>query len=265
MNEEMDLCGVYIDIMRSRSMNDWNWQLLVGSSLIILSGIIYYLQIIIFDNVRDTLFYLLQDLAFVPVQILLVTLLLNQLLRIREKRVMLKKMNMVIGVFFSEVGIDLVKACCDFDDHGDQLKKGMMVDVEWGLQKFRSAHQLVRKHDYKINSQKGDLIKIRKYLLDKRQFMLGLLENPNLLEHDSFTELLWAVFHLTEELAHRESVEGLPHSDYVHIDSDIERVYSLVIYEWLAYMKHLQSDYPYLFSLAIRTNPFNDHSSPIVK
>lgn len=91
------------------------------------------------------------------------------------------------------------------------------------------------------------------------------MENPNLLEHDSFTELLWAVFHLTEELAYRESVEDLPISDYRHIAGDIERVYGLVIYEWLAYMKHLQSDYPYLFSLAIRTNPFNDHSSPIVE
>ena len=246
-------------------MNDWNWQLLVGSSLIILSGIVYYLQIIIFDNIRDTLFYLLQDLAFVPVQILLVTLLLNQLLRIREKRLMLKKMNMVIGVFFSEVGSGLVKACCDFDHHGDQLKKGMMVDTQWGLKKFRQAHQIVRQHDYKIDSQKGDLVTLRGYLIDKRQFMLGLLENPNLLEHDSFTELLWAVFHLTEELAFRESVEGLPLSDYDHIAVDIERVYNLVIYEWLAYMRHLQSDYPYLFSLAIRINPFNDQSSPIVK
>ena len=246
-------------------MDDWNWQLLVASFLMILSGIVYYLQIIIFDNVRDTLFYLLQDLAFVPVQILLVTLLLNQLLRIREKREMLKKMNMVIGVFFSEVGINLVKACCDFDDNGDQLKKGMMVDVEWGLQKFRNAHQVVQKHNYKIDSQKSDLLKMREYLLNKRQFMLGLLENPNLLEHDSFTELLWAVFHLTEELAHRESLEDLPHSDYGHIAVDIERVYSLVIYEWLDYMKHLQSDYPYLFSLAVRTNPFADNSSVIVK
>jgi len=31
--------------------------------------------------------------------------------------------------------------------------------------------------------------------------LLGLLGNPNLLEHDSFTDLLWAVFHLMEELS----------------------------------------------------------------
>lgn len=141
-------------------MSELNWQLLVGCFLMMLSGVVYYLQIIMFDNVHDTLFYLLQDLAFVPVQILLVTLLVNQLLSMREKRVMLKKMNMVIGVFFSEIGLGLVKTCCNFDHHGDQLKKEMMVAVDWSAQQFREAHQVALKHDYKIDSQKGDLIKM---------------------------------------------------------------------------------------------------------
>jgi hypothetical protein len=33
-----------------------------------------------------------------------VTMILDQLLHMREKRAMINKMNMVIGVFFSEVG-----------------------------------------------------------------------------------------------------------------------------------------------------------------
>jgi hypothetical protein len=40
-------------------------------------------------------------------------------------------------------------------------------------------------------------------LLSKRDFLVALMENPNLLEHESFTDLLWAVFHLVEELAVR--------------------------------------------------------------
>ncbi|MBU4293217.1 MAG: hypothetical protein KJ770_04105 [Actinobacteria bacterium] len=36
------------------------------------------------------------------------------------------------------------------------------------------------------------------------------------------------------------------------------------IKEYLAYIKHLKTNYPYLFSLACRTNPFNDETSPIV-
>ncbi|MBP2627113.1 MAG: hypothetical protein H6Q68_1824 [Firmicutes bacterium] len=246
-------------------MSYWNWQLCIGLFLLSLSAAIYDIQVLVFDNVRDTLFYLLQDLAFVPVQILLVTLLLNQLLSMREKRLMLKKMNMVIGVFISEVGLELITSCLKFDHHGEKLKKELIVDIDWTEQQFRFAHKIARQHDYRIDSQKGDLAMMREYLLEKRQFLLGLLANPNLLEHDSFTELLWAVFHLAEELSHRDDVVRLPISDYEHIAGDIERVYSLLIYEWISYMRHLETDYPYLFSLAIRTNPFNQNASAIVK
>ena len=95
--------------------------------------------------------------------------------------------------------------------------------------------------------------------------MLGLLENPNLLEHESFTNLLWAVFHLTEELIHRRRLKGLPDSDYKHLSGDIKRIYHLLIAEWLEYMEHLKNDYPYLFSLAMRMNPFDANASVEVK
>ena len=84
-----------------------------------------------------------------------------------------------------------------------------------------------------------------------------LLENPNLLEHDTFTDTLWAVFHLTDELAHREDLKSLPETDVRHLSGDIDRAYKCIVAEWLEYMKHLKRDYPYLFSLAVRTNPFD--------
>ncbi|MGB7970355.1 MAG: hypothetical protein WCF31_00150 [Candidatus Deferrimicrobiaceae bacterium] len=88
-------------------------------------------------------------------------------------------------------------------------------------------------------------------------FLLSLLGNPNLLEHESFTDLLWAVFHLAEELGSRDSVSSLPESDQEHLIGDIRRINVLLSLEWLAYMRHLQEDYPYLFSLAVRINPFD--------
>jgi hypothetical protein len=59
-------------------------------------------------------------------------------------------------------------------------------------------------------------------------------------------------------------VSELPASDYGHLSGDIKRVYGLLIAEWLAYMKHLKDKYPYLFSLAVRTNPFDAAASVIV-
>jgi hypothetical protein len=115
-----------------------------------------------------------------------------------------------------------------------------------------------------MDRQRVDLEKLKSFLIGKRNFLLGLLENPNLLEHESFTDLLWAVFHLTEELENRVDVKRLPDNDFAHLSSDIKRAYILLVVQWLSYMKHLKNDYPYLFSLAIRTNPFDPKASPIV-
>jgi hypothetical protein len=45
----------------------------------------------------------------------------------------------------------------------------------------------------------------------------------------------------------------------------MKRAYLLLISEWLAYLKHLKENYPYLFSLSVRTNPFDPNASPVFK
>jgi hypothetical protein len=246
-------------------MKHFKWQIIFGISLIALSAIIYISQIFIFERPQDTFFYIFQDLAFVPISVLIVTLILDQLLRMREKRAMLKKMNMVIGAFFSEVGTGLLKSFLDFDVHYDETRENLIVTNEWSEREFSAVKKSLKVYDYKIESQKGDLEDLKGFLIKKRDFLLGLLENPNLLEHESFTDLLWAVFHLTEELACRADVKQLPVTDYAHLSGDIKRAYVLLISEWLAYMRHLKDVYPYLFSLAARTNPFDPNASVEVK
>ncbi|MDP2930095.1 MAG: hypothetical protein Q8N56_00595 [bacterium] len=105
---------------------------------------------------------------------------------------------------------------------------------------------------------------LRTYLTQKRSFLLGLLENPNLLENERFTDLLWATFHVTEELEARASFENLPPSDRAHIAGDIERMYSRLVVEWIAYVEHLKTRYPYLFSLLLRTHPFQENPSAVI-
>jgi hypothetical protein len=95
--------------------------------------------------------------------------------------------------------------------------------------------------------------------------LTALLQNPTLLEHESFTDLLRAVFHLAEELAYREDLSQSTATDRAHMAGDIKRAYHLLVQEWLAYMEYLKESYPYLFSLAMRTNPFDRDASSIVK
>ena len=245
-------------------MNRFNWQILLGLSLIILSAIFYLLHYAIFRDAHHILLYLIGDIAFVFIEVLLVTLIIHQLLGEREKRIMLKKLNMVIGAFFSEVGTGLLKIFSDFDSDTDKIRKVLVVTNDWSETEFSEGSKRIKNYNFKMDRQGVDLEKLKSFLIGKRNFLLGLLENPNLLEHESFTDLLWAVFHLTEELENRVDVKRLPDNDFAHLSSDIKRAYILLVVQWLSYMKHLKNDYPYLFSLAIRTNPFDPKASPIV-
>jgi len=246
-------------------MNRFKWQIILGISLVAVSMVLFIVQIVIFHDVRDTFFYLLQDIAFIPIQVLLVTLILNQLLNVREKLAMLNKLNMVIGTFFSEVGSGLLKCFSDFDHNADKTRTQLQVTSHWSEQHFLLVARDVANYDFQIDHAKADLTALKAYLAGKRDFLLRLLENPNLLEHETFTELLWAVFHLTEELSVRDDVTQLTAVDGKHISGDMKRAYALLIVEWLTYMKHLQREYPYLFSLAVRLNPFDPNASAVVK
>jgi hypothetical protein len=75
--------------------------------------------------------------------------------------------------------------------------------------------------------------------------MLALLENPQLYDHDRFTNLMHAVFHRAEELISRERLVDLPLADYDHLSTDSTRVYGQLVVEWLMYMQHLKKHSPY--------------------
>jgi len=240
-------------------------QILLGVVLIALSAVLFVLQIRIFHDERDTFFYLFQDLAFVPIQVLLVTVIVDQVLRIRAKIAMLNKLNMVIGTFFSEVGTRLLRLFSGFDHHYDDIRRNLVVTKDWTDLKFSKVAKDVGSYNYRLDHNRRDLNELRIFLAAKRGFLLRLLENQNLLEHETFTDLLWAVFHLTEELEARENLAQLSKPDGEHIAGDMRRAYGSLIVEWLAYMKHLKNEYPYLFSLALRTNPFDPDVSVAVK
>jgi hypothetical protein len=240
----------------------WRRQrVLLGLLLILLSVFFYSLHYVVFRDAHHIFIYLVGDIAFVFIEVLLVTLIIHHLLSEREKRAMLKKLNMVIGAFFSEVGTDLLKFFTGFDKNAEQISKHLIVGNEWSPEHFTQMQTVLSSHDYKIDSRAGDIKCLQELLIGKRDFLLGLLENPNLLEHEEFTELLWAVFHLAEELSHRTTVKGLPDTDYSHLSGDIRRAHGLLVREWLSHMEHLKDNYPYLFSLAVRTNPFDPNAS----
>jgi hypothetical protein len=183
----------------------------------------------------------------------------------REKLVRMNKLNMVIGVFFSEVGNRLIRMFAQADPRFEEIQKGLIITEKWTHQDFLTVSDHLKGLKYGVEIAQTDLAALKDFLLKQRDFLVRLLENPTLLEHESFTDLLRSVFHLAEELAYREDLGQQPGPDRAHIAGDINRAYHFLVHQWVDYMEYLKVNYPYLFSLAMRTNPFDRQASPILK
>jgi hypothetical protein len=245
-------------------MNNRGWTLYLAVALIVLSVFLYALHFVIFQDLYHIEIYLLGDLAFLPIEVLLVTIILHGLLENRDRETKLQKLNMVIGVFFSVVGTRLLTVFSDHDPGMASLKKELQISESWQAQDFARVDTELSLHSCGVVISDIDLSGLRAFLSSNEDFLIRLLENPLLLEHESFTGLLQAVFHLTDELEHRKDLTLLPENDLKHISGDICRAYQLLLSQWLMYMHYLKDNYPYLFSLAVRTNPFDEKASAMI-
>jgi hypothetical protein len=241
-----------------------SWQFVLGVVLIALSAAVYALHYIFFRDVHHIFIYLVGDIAFVFIEVLLVTLVIHELLAQRERRAKLEKMNMVIGTFYSEVGTMLLNYFAKSDTNVEQIRSDLAAAKTLSSGAFATLSRQLKLHAPIIKSDAEELSELKNFLSGKRDFLVRLLENPILLEHTSFTNLLWAIFHLGDELAHRRSLKKIAEKDHEHLNGDIKRAYLLLLSEWTNYMTHLKNNYPYLFSLAIRTNPFDPEAKPEV-
>jgi hypothetical protein len=230
--------------------------LIVGLLLLTLALVLHLLHVLVFRNLHDTLFYLVLDIAFLPLNVLFITLIVEQLLSQRDRRSRRHKMNMVIGAFFSAVGQRLIGVMSPLVANREALTRHLGLGPESDADDLQRAAALVTETRIELAAAGADLVPLRDFLSEQRPFMLGLLENPTLLEHERFTDLLWAVFHLQEELCARRSLAELSAPDRAHLGVDFDRAYSALLVQWLEYLVHLRQDYPYLFSFAARTNPW---------
>jgi hypothetical protein len=233
----------------------------IGLLLLALAVALHVLHVILFRNLHDTLFYLALDVAFLPLNVLFITLIVEQLLSERERQSRRHKMNMVIGAFFSAVGQHLIGLLAPLTTNREALGQDLGVGPGASEADLQRAITLAQRTSPQLSAQPTNLLPVRDFLAEHRGFLLGLLENPTLLEHERFTDLLWAVFHLQEELSARRALDALSAPDLRHVNADAERACGALLVQWLEYLLHLQRDYPYLFSFAARTNPWRTGAS----
>lgn len=239
--------------------------LLAAALFLAASALFYGIHYLIFRDAHHIFIYMLGDFAFLPLEVFIVVIVIERVLTRREKRAILYKLNMVIGAFYSEVGNPLLADTLKYFRNRDEIATHLNINSAWTANDFKTAEAYAYELKADVDIQQCNLEEIKTFLGEKRMYLLTLLENPNLLEHDRFTDLLWATTHLDEELHARASLQDIPESDLNHLAIDIERMYDHLVSEWLDYIQHLKTAYPFLYSLVLRTHPFQERPSAVVE
>lgn len=233
-----------------------NWRLRFGLTLFSISFVLLSTQAFLFHEGGTILKKVFYSISFIPIQALVVTLVINRMLAAREKKQRLEKMNIAIGVFFNSMGRELLDRLLEYAALPEPLVPSLKIRENWTSQNFLDSRKKVLGTDLPVDLRQGDLNALATFLTAKQGLILDLLRNPNLLEHERFTDLLWAVSHMAEELAAREKTDVAIENDRAHLEEDLRRALKQLLMEWLAYMEHLQVTYPFLFSFALRSSPF---------
>lgn len=231
--------------------------IIIGAGLVTLSLLLHFVHVLIFKDIHHTMIFLVADIAFIPMEVFFTSMILERMLERREKEHGKEKLNMLVGVFYAEIGTQLLGYFVEQDDRVSICKKLRIKDPSiWDEDYFKRLQQLNSTYHYEVSLEKVDLIQLKELLHDGKNLLITLMTTESLHDHETFTEMLMLIMHLKEELDLRD-ISSLNESERLHLEQDMTALYRYLTYEWCYYLNYLSKHYPGLFNTAIMLSPFN--------
>lgn len=226
----------------------------------IISALVFYLvDYFIFKNLMDTISNIIQGIAFIPIQLLLNTILINWVVEKQEEIKNGKKINVIIGVFFSESGTIILSELVKYDKSLEEFKKNFGTIKCLGKECLEKFREELKDYNPEIEICSCELKKLNTLLDSHRKGLVELLTNSFLKEDEFFSEVLMELIHLNDELRLRYD-EEMKEYEINHIKDDLIEAYKVLGMQWCDYMIHLYDFYPQLFQLAAVNSPFDNKS-----
>ncbi len=148
-------------------MKRLSWYIMLCAMLLTLSAFFYILHYLVFKDAHHIFIYLVGDIAFVFIEVLMVTLIIHRVLENREKKARKKHMNMVVGAFFSEVGTKLLGHLTKWDPKIERIQQELVVERDTAEQKFGRVCRCLKKHDFTIEREIPDWETLKTFLTAK--------------------------------------------------------------------------------------------------
>jgi branched-subunit amino acid transport protein len=224
--------------------------------LFLFSAVLYFFNFLLYGDAHHLVQTFTEELAFMPVYVLITAVFAERMLTKSEKAEMSRKTNALVGTFYNEIGYDMVVMLTKFDGNFETLRSRISIDSGWDSAKAKAAHKLAETHRYGAPEGIEDIRKIGELLSSRKDFMLIMMSNASLLEKDEFSELLLSVNHIHEALKAIDDISGMRTELVDHFHGDIEKAYRCLLGVLVSYLSFIKNEDPYLYMLAVEKNPF---------
>ena len=213
---------------------------IIISVLLAISACIYGMQILIFKDVRNTEFYIFQDMAFIPISIAITTVVVGELLDINNKRDSRQKTRMLTSTFFSDIGFELMSMLALISNIDEELLYTINAPELPESDKITA----IKSSGLTVNADMGMYTIISDIIIASKTDILILSSNPMLYDHECFSDLLWELLHLMDEFRLRGDYVKLMPNDLTELNSDFAQVLELLLINWVVNAKYLEETYP---------------------
>ena len=141
-------------------MKSIKYYLFVSLILILLSFTMFFIHYLIFGQLENTEYYSLMNLCFIPINILAVTLMFEKLVERRAKLERVSKLNMLVGLFFSDVGFKLLNLIVA----GDEKIQSLGLDFN----DTKSFIDKLKSHDHQVVFEKINYPELKELVIGAR-------------------------------------------------------------------------------------------------
>ena len=224
--------------------------------LLCASVLLYAIHYLIFRDLHHLAIFGLHELAFVPLEVILVTLGLDQLVEKTHREEARSKVSIIETLYFNESGSTMLRYLTSFDPDAARLRELLQVTQDWRSSDFRQAIRQLKSYPFLLDLERIDFFGLHYHLSQRHAYYRSMLENPALTQSEAFTEMIIKIYLLWEELDGRTNLYQLPEKDRSYLAELLHEIYRELTEYWLDNVYNHSIHNRFRLHRAIESNPF---------
>ena len=224
--------------------------------LLCFSAVMYVVHYLIFRDFHHIAIFFVHDIAFMPLEVILVTLFFDRIIEKTNEKENRSKLSIIETLFFNESGGNMLRYLTSFDPQSHHLSEILQVTEDWKSSDFINAKKQLSNYSFHLDVSRVDFFGLHYHLDERHNYYRNILENPALTQSNEFTEMVMKIYLMWEELDCRTDLYNLNDAEKNYLGSLLTEIYQELVTYWLdnAY-NHSIHNRPRLHRL-VETNPF---------